>query len=574
METIIGIDLGTTNSEVSVLEDGRPKVIDTGNGSIMPSCVGIDKSGALLVGRPAVNQMLSDPGSTILSIKRRMGEDVKIPLGEKKFSPEEISSFILLELKKSAEKYLNKEVKKAVITVPAFFDDRQRKATKDAGALAGLDVVRIINEPTAAAIAYDAGHKENHKMLVYDLGGGTFDVSLVVVENGVVEVKASHGDTKLGGDDFDQLLINHAVAQFKAAHGVDLNDNIMARSRLRVALEKAKRELSDQPFAGIREEFIYKDLHLDMEISREEYEEMIRPLLDKTLHCIHMCLKDASFLPKAIDKVILVGGSTRTPLVHKIITEEIGIEPRYEINPDLIVSMGAAIQGGIIAGYETPSILVDITPYTFGTSALAEYNEELRPDVFIPIIKRNTPLPVSKADVFATMFDNQEKVEVNIYQGEAPLVDDNIFIGNFMVEGLSMVPSGNQIVLNLELDINGILKVTALEKCTGLSKVVSMDTKNIQHDFNLEEAKRNISSMVSGNEGTGEEHDIGHDGLIVKAKELRKRAEKLLAASDHEDSAEIRGLLEKSFKAISEKDFEGLAGINESLEDMLFYLED
>lgn len=533
METIVGIDLGTTNSEISILENGKPKVIPVDDDLIMPSCVGIDITGKLIVGKTAKNQAVSSPESTIFSIKRKMGEDVKVRLGEKEFRPEEISSFILLTLKKHAEKYLGSEIKKAVITVPAYFDDRQRNATRDAGLLAGLDVVRIINEPTSAAIAYDAGHPENHKLLVYDLGGGTFDVSLVVVENGVVEVLASHGDTKLGGDDFDQLLFNHVLQVFKKEHGVDLNEDIRARRRLLNTLEKAKRELSDHPFAKIREEFISKELHLEMEISRNDYESMIRPLLQKTLDCIHMCLKDASFIPGDIDKVILVGGSTRTPLVHEIITKEIGIEPHYEINPDLIVSMGAAIQGGIIAGHKTQSILVDITPYTFGTSAVGDYDGAIHHNVFVPIIKRNTPLPVSKGEVFGTMVDNQEAVEVNIYQGEEPLAEDNIFIGNFMVQGLSEAPAGNKIILNLELDINGILKVTAVEKNTGLSKEVTMDTKDVESNFNIIESQKNVASLFSEEEFDSEEfklitkEDGGHEApaeesdAIARTKDLR-----------------------------------------------------
>lgn len=586
METIVGIDLGTTNSEISILENGKPKVIAIEGNPIMPSCVGIDKTGKLIVGRTAKNQIISDPESTVLSIKRKMGEPVRIRLDDKEFSPEEISSFILLELKKHAEKYLEKKLEKAVITVPAYFDDRQRKATKDAGLLAGLDVVRIINEPTAAALAYDAGHAENHNLLVYDLGGGTFDVSLVVVENGVVEVKASHGDTKLGGDDFDQLLINHVLQDFKTRHGIDLNEDIRARRRLLVSAEKAKRELSDYPFTRIREEFIYKDLHLDIEISRSDYEEMIRSLLQKTLDCIQMCLKDASILPKEIDKVILVGGATRTPLVHEIIKSEIGIEPHYVISPDLIVSMGAAIQGGVIAGHKTHSILVDITPYTFGTSAIGKYDGQLHDDVFIPIINRNTPLPVSRGEVFYTVVDNQEEVNVNIYQGEEPLAEDNIFIGNFLVKGLSNVPEGNKIILNLELDINGILKVTAIEKCTGLSKVVTMDTKNIKPHLDIVEAQKNMASLVTDEFECGktsvsdvtfkiiENEETEKQPLLAKAKDLRKRAEKLVNSIGQEDAKEIRDLLEKSREAVNAGDTIRLAEINTSLEDMIFYLED
>jgi len=463
MEIIVGIDLGTTNSEICYLDKGKPVMIEIDNQSFMPSCVGLDDQGSLLVGQMALNQAISRPESTILSIKRQMGETSKVALGEKEYSPEEISSLILMELKKHAEEKLGKKIHKTIITVPAYFDDTQRNATKVAGELAGLDVMRIINEPTAAAVAYQAGHDKNHTILVYDLGGGTFDVSLVVVEDGVVEVKASHGDTSLGGDDFDELLMDYVAQAVKEENDIDLLGDIKTKSRLRSIMEKAKKELSDHPYSKISEEFLSGDFHLEREILRENYEELIRPLLKKTLDCIHRCLKDASLLPMDIDKVILVGGSSRTPLVHELITQEIGIEPRYEINPDLIVAMGASIQGAAIAGQKTSSILVDITPYTFGTSAMAVYEGVERLDVYIPVIKRNTPLPVNKGEFFYTVHDNQEEVNVKIFQGEAPLVDDNIFIGNFCIEGLSKVEAGNKILLTLELDINGILEVTAEE---------------------------------------------------------------------------------------------------------------
>lgn len=581
MEIIVGIDLGTTNSEIAILRDGsKPEVIPVEGEMIMPSCVGIDPEGRLIVGRTAKNQMISHPEHTVLSIKRRMGEIATITLGDKSFSPEEISSFILAKMKSEAEKYLGHQIAKAVITVPAYFDDAQRNATKDAGVLAGLDVVRIINEPTAAALAYEAGHEENQRILVYDLGGGTFDVSLVVVENGIVEVKASHGDTHLGGDDFDRLLIDYVARRFKEQQGVDLESDLRATNRLWVAVEKAKCTLSDRPFAGIREEFIVGNHHLDMEISRDDYEEMIRPLLRKTMDAVHACLTDSLFLPNAIDKIILVGGATRTPLVTQMLQEDMGIEPHHEISPDLIVAMGAAIQGAAISGVKTKSILVDITPYTFGTRAIAEHEGMMTDDMFVPVIKRNSPLPVSKEELFYTYHDNQEKILVEIFQGEAPLASDNIFIGNFWIKGLSKAGAGSPILLNLELDINGMLKVTAKEKTTGLSKTVTMDTTKKGKVANLEEKRRNIASFMEDDEDTGDEADAFSSGvedkqtLIVKAKGLRKRAEGLLSGVNEEDAAELSSLLEQSRQAIAAQDWETVAGLNESLSDMLFYLED
>lgn len=581
MEIIVGIDLGTTNSEIAILRDeGKPEVIPVEGGPIMPSCVGIDPEGRLIVGRTAKNQMVSHPENTVLSIKRRMGENTAVTLGGKSFSPEEISSFILAGMKSEAEKYLGHPIAKAVITVPAYFDDAQRNATKDAGVLAGLDVVRIINEPTAAALAYEAGHEENQRILVYDLGGGTFDVSLVVVENGIVEVKASHGDTHLGGDDFDRLLMDYVARRFKEQQGVDLESDLRATNRLWVAVEKAKCTLSDRPFAGIREEFIVGNHHLDMEISRDDYEEMIRPLLRKTMDAVHACLTDSLFLPKAIDKIILVGGATRTPLVTQMLQEDMGIEPHHEISPDLIVAMGAAIQGAAISGVKTKSILVDITPYTFGTRAIAEHEGMMTDDMFVPVIKRNSPLPVSKEELFYTYHDNQEKILVEIFQGEAPLASDNIFIGDFWIKGLSKAKGGSPILLNLELDINGMLKVTAKEKTTGLSKTVTMDTTKKGKVANLEERRRNIASLLEDDEDDRDEADafsldIGDkQTLIVRAKALRKRAEGLLSGVNEEDAAELSSLLEQSRQAIAAQDWETVAGLNESLSDMLFYLED
>lgn len=594
MEIIVGIDLGTTNSEIACLRsEGIPEVISVEGETIMPSCVGIDHEGRLLVGRTARNQMAVNPEQTILSIKRRMGERITLPLGEKSFSPGEISSFILGKLKNAAELYLGQKVEKAVITVPAYFDDAQRQATKEAGVLAGLDVVRIINEPTAAALAYEAGHDEKQRILIYDLGGGTFDASLVEMENGIVEVKSSHGDTHLGGDDFDRLLIDHVAGLFKEKHGIDLKENLRAVNRLWIAVEKAKRALSDHPFAAIREEFIAGEFHLDMEISREEYEAMIRPLLLRTMSAVHFCLRDANFLPKAIDKVILVGGSTRTPLVARMLEDEMGIVPHHEINPDLIVAMGAAVQGAAMSGVETRSILVDITPYTFGTRAIGEHGGRVTDNLYVPVIKRNTALPTGKEELFGTSQDNQQEILVEIFQGDEPLASDNIFIGNFWIKGLSRAKAGNLILLNLELDVNGILKVTAREKSTGLAKTVAMDTANSGADSNIEEKRSNIQSFLNEDasldadwddpDDNGDDYDdagddddvvLNKEELIGRAKSLRKRAEGMISEANEEDAQELKDLLEQNRQAIAVHDWSAVDQLNESLSDMLFYLED
>ncbi len=571
MSRVVGIDLGTTNSEVAILEEAGPRVLAVEEERIMPSCVGLDRNGGLVVGRSARNQMAAFPEDTILSVKRSMGLEERFTLGDKAYSPEEISSFILGKLKQEAEARLGEAVDRAVITVPAYFDDKQRKATRNAGLLAGLEVMRIINEPTAASLAYDAGLDNDQTILVYDLGGGTFDASLVKVEQGVVEVKASHGDTQLGGDDFDRLLMEHVAARFQKANEEELPQDPRVRNRLWAAVERAKQELSDAPYARIREEYIHGDCHLEVEISRMDFEDMIRPLLRKTMQCVHQCLTDASVLPGDLDRVILVGGSTRIPLVSETIEREIGVEPHHEIHPDLIVAMGASIQAGALSGQETRSVLVDITPYTFGTQALSFEAGSFTDDAFVPIIKRNTSLPATKAEVFVTAWDNQEAVDVRIYQGEAPLASDNIFIGNFMVEGLSRVPEGNEIVINLNLDLNGILEVTAEEKRTGLSKTVRMETEGVETGFDLAEARRNIAAL-----GAEEESVVSQDGerSLGEAKELRKRARALLDRVDEVDAEELRSLIEESRKAVGAGDRQRLSELNESLSDMLFYLED
>jgi molecular chaperone DnaK len=586
-DLIVGIDLGTTNSEIAITVDGQTRVLPVHGGPILPSCVGLDASDKLIVGESARNQLLAAPDRTVLSIKRRMGEDVKIQLGGKPFSPEEISSFILRELKREGERELGQPIRKAVITVPAFFNDRQRKATQAAGELAGLEVLRIINEPTAAALAYGAGAKEGETMLVYDLGGGTFDVSVVVVEQGVVEVKSSHGDTHLGGDDFDDLLVEHALAEFKRLHGGDLPRDPKTLRRLKVVMERAKRTLSDEPFVSVREEYIDGDRHLEMEVLRDDYERLILPLLEKTLHCCHQSLTDARLGPKDIQKVMLVGGATRTPLVQRLLRERMKLDPRFEINPDLIVAMGASVQGSIMAGSRHHSILVDITPHTWNTTAISDRRglDEL---LCIPVIPRNTPLPASKSEMVYTMYDQQEGTVVEVFQGESELPGQNLPIGSFMVEGLSKVPAGNPILIHFDLDLNGMLKVTATEKRTGLNKSVTLDTKG-QPSLDLAEARRNIESLVGlpedsaapGEPGGGpsssadEPSESSVQELLNTAKDLRKRGEALLQRNlSPDDAAEIQDLIHQSTKAIKDADWEVLAEKVNSLSDVIFYLED
>jgi molecular chaperone DnaK len=575
-EIIAGIDLGTTNSAIAFVKDGAPEIVLIDGQPTMPSCVGIDPNGKLLVGSPARNMLIASPESTVLSIKRKMGQDTRVALGEKNFSPEEISSFILRRLKDEAEKFLDRPVQKAVITVPAFFDENQRKATQNAGALANLEVVRIINEPTAAALAYNADHPIDERILVYDLGGGTFDVSVVVVEGGVVEVKASHGDTQLGGDDFDQLLVQHVVDEFHRLHNIFLNEDPRTSRRLKLILERAKCQLSDEPFVRIREEYIHNDLHLETEIQRDAYEEMIAPYLQKTLDCIHQALQDARLLPSDISKVMLVGGATRTPLVHQLIQERLRIVPRWEINPDLIVALGASIAAAGMAGEKTKSILVDITAHSFGVEAvtMTPLGEQL---IYTPIIHRNTPLPVSKSEIFSTYHDNQTGIDVAVYEGEDPVPKNNTLIGQFGVEGLRRAAQGNPILINFNLDLNGMLKVTATEKETGFNKTVTLDTRGARSALHLEEARKNIQSLVQDGD-VEEELDAGPvdvQTLLQTAKDLRKRAEALLLKGvSEEDASEIRDLLKQSAEAVKTHDRKKLQELNEPLSDIIFYLED
>lgn len=579
-EIIVGIDLGTTNSAVAYVKDGLPEIIPIDGQPTMPSCVGIDPGGRLVVGQAARNMLITSPESVVLSIKRKMGEDTRVTLGEKSFSPEEISSFILRRLKEEAEKFLGQPVRKAVVTVPAFFDESQRKATQQAGLLADLEIVRIINEPTSAALAYDAGHTEHERILVYDLGGGTFDVSVVAIEKGIVEVLASHGDTKLGGDDFDQLLIQRTVDEFHAQHGVFLNEDLKTMRRLKVILERAKCQLSDEPYVKIREEYIHGQLHLETEISRLDYEEMIAPYLQKTIDCIHQGLQDARLIPADIAKIMLVGGATRTPLVHRLIEERIGLVPRWEINPDLIVALGASISAASMAGEKSKAILVDITAHSFGIKVLDDSPFSFGEFLYAPIIHRNTPLPVHKTESFTTSHDNQTTVEVVVYQGEDPDPDQNTLIGKFIVEGLSKAPQGNLVLVSLNLDLNGMLKVTATEKITGLSKTVTLDTRGTRSTLDLEEARKNIYALVQGSSEASapsaeEEESLVQQEALNTVRDLRKRADALLATGiGADDAAEISDLLKQSAEAVTTRDWDSLQTLNDTLSDLLFYLED
>jgi molecular chaperone DnaK len=599
-DLILGIDLGTTNSEVAVLgTEGQPYVLEDESGDpILPSFVGLSDDGRLLVGKAAKNQWVLAPERTIKSIKRKMGQDVKVKLGDQEYRPQEISAMILRALKERAQSVLGREAKKAVITVPAYFNDAQRSSTKEAGELAGLEVVRILNEPTAASLTYDPNQRDLSRMLVYDLGGGTFDVSIVQAQEGVVEVLSSHGDTQLGGDDFDDLLLKHVCDKFQSEHGVDLRANLVASSRVLRAVEAAKRHLSSHPFAKIEEEFIAeKDgqaLHLNEEIPRDLYETLIRPLLDRTTDCVQRALDDAHLNPSQIDKVVLVGGSTRTPLVSAMLEERLGQPAHQEVNPDLCVAMGASIQAAIISGHNVGSVLVDITPHSLGIKCLDEFRGYDFPFRFAPVIHRNTPLPASRSEAFHTVMDRQERVEIDVYQGENDDVRNNHNVGKFTIEGLAKVPAGNQIVVQMDLTLDGILKVSARERATGLQKAVTI--QNALAAFERDERAaaserlRDLWDDLSGPDelpedlpplaGSANEMPELVPGPregqreAVQARALLEKAERLIQRIAAEDRADIERMMEKVRTALTDRQWDRVQQAGNELADALFYLED
>ena len=581
-ETIVGIDLGTTNSEIAIVQNGKVTVIEDSGRKIVPSFVGIADNNDVLVGETAKNQYVLYPERTIKSIKRQMGEETKVEMAGQNYTPQEISAIILKHLKSIAESYLNQPVKKAVITVPAYFSDSQRQATREAGEIAGLEVVRMINEPTAAALSYEADQKAHKRILVYDLGGGTFDVSVVSIENDVVEVIASHGNNKLGGDDFDQKITDHIVEHIKEKSGLDIQESRKAMARINRAAEAAKRALSDQPYVLIEEEYLEEHqgapIHLSLELARNDYEEMIANYIEETLEAVHIAINGANLTASDIDEILLVGGSTRTPLVSQRLTEEFRLEPHIEVDPDLCVASGAAIQAAIIAGDDisASAILVDITPYTYGTSALGELNGEFYPYKYVPIIHKNSALPLAKSEVFFTMRDNQEAVEVKIFQGEDEDALNNIQLGEFTVEGLSQVPEGNPIILSLTLDLNGILHVFAKEKNTGLEKSIVIDNAISRFEgAKLETAKDRINEIFG--ETTQEtliiDQETDDNHTIVQARALVEKAERMLENASPEDREDMVNMIESINDAITKESLADLKEPIEQLSDILYYLE-
>jgi molecular chaperone DnaK (HSP70) len=594
-EIVVGIDLGTTNSEIAAFLDGKVRVLGP-EPKMLPSCVGLAPNGELLVGQEARHQQILYPERTVRSIKRKMGTMEPVTLGAQRFTPQEISAFILRELANWARRDLGQQISKAVITVPAYFSDAQRNATREAGALAGLDVVRILNEPTAASLAHGFGDGRRRTVMIYDLGGGTFDVSIVTVEGDVTEVLASHGNNHLGGDDFNDLLFERLARDFQDRNNVDPRRYPVAAARLWWAAEEAKKKLSFEPYARVREENLAgengKALHLDTEISREEYERMIRPLLDSTLDSVSKALDDAGKVAHDIDAIILVGGSTRTPLVTKLLEERTGLDPLQDLHPDLCVALGAGVMASRLAGHQVERVLVDVSPYSFGPSFLGIRGGVPYPHCYKPIIKRNTPLPVTRTESYYTASERQTIVEIEIYQGDDEDALKNVPVGRFQIDGLRPTEEQNEVLCRMSLDLDGILHVTAIEKETGKSKHVTIrNAFAVKSQEEIAAARKRLEALWASRETEFEDFEEVEEievaasagGKLIEmpsklpgreeAEKLLERSRALLPTIHPDDVEEAVGLHERIQAAIDARDEKGLAEAAEALRELLFYLE-
>ena len=563
MSKIIGIDLGTTNSCVAVMEGGEPVVITNSEGArTTPSVVSFQANGERLVGQVAKRQAITNPDKTIMSIKRHMGTDYKVNIDGKDYTPQEISAMILQKLKADAEAYLGEKVTEAVITVPAYFNDAERQATKDAGRIAGLDVKRIINEPTAASLAYGLDKMDSaHKILVYDLGGGTFDVSILDLGDGVFEVVSTNGDARLGGDDFDQRIIDYIAEDFKAQNGIDLRQDKMALQRLKEAAEKAKIELSSSTQTLINLPFITADAtgpkHIDMTLTRAKFNELTHDLVERTIDIMKEALKSGNVSLNDIDKVILVGGSTRIPAVQEAVKNFTGKEPSKGVNPDECVAMGAAIQAGVLTGDVKDVLLLDVTPLTLGIETLG--------GVATPLIERNTTIPARKSQIFSTAADNQTSVEIHVVQGERQMAADNKTLGRFTLSGIAPAPRGiPQIEVTFDIDANGIVKVSATDKATGKEANITITASTNLSDDEIDKAVKEAEQFA-------EEDKKRKEAIEVKnnAEQIVYQTEKTLSELGDKVSAEEKSEIEAKIEEVKKvKDGDDIEAIKKAMEDL------